>query len=122
MGHKDPWQYRSSDPFCNTATVQHPILRFSATQLGTRSARHQRRFGVEYGAPAASSVVTDGYRLQRSAIECQRGYICSFRVLRVVTHSGPQPEPRMLARSPAPCFEFFTSEAGRDVFNREGAF
>jgi hypothetical protein len=38
-----------------------------------------------------------------------------------LTHSGPQPDPRLLARPPAPCFEFYTSEAGHDVFNREGA-
>src|SRR5205823_1759423 len=41
--------------------------------------------------------------------------------LRVATHSGPQPDPRMLARPPAPRFEFYTSEAGHHVFNREGA-
>ena len=33
--------------------------------------------------------LTDDYRLQRSAVECQTGNICSFRVLRVVTHNGP---------------------------------
>jgi hypothetical protein len=39
----------------------------------------------------------------------------------LLTNSGPQSDPRMLARRPAPCFEFFTSEAGHEVFNREGA-
>ena len=51
------------DTFRNTATVQHPILRRSAARLGTQFARRQRQFGFEYGAPAASSVLTD-YRLK----------------------------------------------------------
>jgi hypothetical protein len=38
--------------------------------------------------------LTDDYRLQRSAVECQTGEICSFRVLRVVTHCGSQGDAR----------------------------
>jgi nucleotidyltransferase/DNA polymerase involved in DNA repair len=56
--------------------------------------------------------LTDDYRLQRSAVECQTGDICSFRVLRVV---NPIPPITIAASYAAKAFGIKTGTLAREA-------